>query len=298
MSQTPTLRQLRAFRLVMSMGGMSAAADALNLTQPALSKQIGSLEETLDLRLFQRRRGGPMVPTKEGLAFYKSIEGTLHGLDAIPGIAQEIRQRVRVELRIAATPPLINSRSFMKTLAEYRALAPDVRVSLAARPRIDLEDWVRNGQADISLGLLPTLHPDLTSTTLAVRAAVAVMGLDHPLAQHDKISERDLEGVALALPSLQPLRERIDAILPGLSAEIETSSSIASVALAVTQNCLVLSDPYSPTMYPDGYAKTLPFEPEIELAYGAIWSRNAQTEQIRADFLELAEKHFKVSYET
>ena len=168
-----------------------------------------------------------------------------------------------------------------------------MRVSLAARPRIDLEDWVRNGQADISLGLLPTLHPDLTSTTLAVNSAVAVMSADHPLAQREKIFERDLKGVHLALPSLQPLRERIDAVLPGLSAEIETSSSIANVALAVTQNCVALSDPFSQTMYPDGYARVLPFEPDIELAYGGIWSRNAQTEQIREDFLALAKEHFE-----
>ena len=53
MPQTPTLRQLRAFCFVVSMGGMSTAADALNLTQPALSKQIASLEQMIGLRLFR-----------------------------------------------------------------------------------------------------------------------------------------------------------------------------------------------------------------------------------------------------
>ena len=194
MPQAPSLRQLRAFRHVMSLGGMSAAAEALNLTQPALSKQIALMEETLGFRLFVRRRGGPIAPTQEGLAFFKSIEGTLYGIDAIPDIARDISSRLRTQLRIAGTPPVLNAKAFTGALAAFRARAPDVQVSIIARQRVDLEDWVRNRQADISFGLLPSRYPDLASISLSEVGAVAVLSPTHPLADRDHIEVRDSRG--------------------------------------------------------------------------------------------------------
>ncbi len=292
MARTPSLRQLRAFRKIMSTGGMTAAAEALNLTQPALSKQIASLEDTLKLRLFNRRKGGPMMPTQEGLAFFKSIEGTLYGLDAIPGIAEDLARAVRSELKVVATPPLINSRVFLATLADFRAQVPEAKVSLAARPRIDLEDWVISRQADISLGLLPSRHPDVTDVALLSTYAVAVLPNDHPLADRSSITQDDLTDIHLILPDRQPLREQIDAALPGLRCDIETSSSIASVGLAVSQRALAICDPLSPTMFPPDYARVLPFEPRIPLIYGAIFPRNSKRDPLVDVFMQCLEHHF------
>lgn len=227
-----------------------------------------------------------MRPTPEGLAFFKSIEGTLYGLDAIPGIATEIAHKVRVQLRIAATPPLINSKPFMTALATFRAAVPEVKLSLASMQRIDLEDWVLNRQANVGLGLLPSQHPELSSQTLATTSAVAVMPIDHPLASKPRITREDLDTVALILPARQLLRERIDARLPNLSSEIETSSAIVSTGLAVSQGCVALCDPFSPTMYPEGFARVLPFEPRIELEYGAILPKAGITEPVLAAFLD------------
>jgi len=279
----------------MSLGGVSAAAEALNLTQPALSKQIAVLEETLGIRLFARRRGGPFVPTKEGIAFFKSIEGTLYGLDAIPDIAQGIAQQVRTQLRIAATPPIINSNAFMRALAGFRARSPGVQVSIVARQRVDLEDWVRNRQADLGLGLLPSRYPDLASITLADRHCVAVMSPNHHLAARTTIVTGDLKASALILPSRQPLRDRIDAALPGLTCDIETSSSISCVGLALSQTAMALCDPFSPSMYPDTMVRVLPFEPAIPLSYGALLSRETEAEPLIAAFLEELKENFGTS---
>ena len=257
---------------------MTTAAQVLNLTQPALSKQIALLEETVGIRLFARRRGGPIIPTREGIAFYKSIEGTLYGLDAIPEIAHGIAKKVRSQLRVAATPPLMNSRPFLAALAAFRVRSPDVQISLAARPRVDLEDWVRSRQADISLGLLPSRDTDLVSVELARRQAVAVVSPDHPLARKSRVLANDLDRTTLVLPSRQPLRDRIDEACPGLNGEIETSSSIACVGLALTQDAVAICDPFSPTMYPEGMVRVLPFEPAISVAYGAILWRGAKSE--------------------
>jgi DNA-binding transcriptional LysR family regulator len=277
------------------MGRMSAAADALNLTQPALSKQIALLEETLGLRLFARRRGGPVEPTREGIALYKSIEGTLYGLDAIPDIARDIAQKVRIQLRVAATPLLINCKPFMVALAAFRARMPEVQISLFSRQRVDLEDWVRNRQADVCLGLLPSRYPDLVSRTLAEVHGVAVMSPGHPLAGQNRIRVADLEKTTLVLPSRQPLRDRIDAAFPRLSCDIETSSSITCVGLALSQNAIALCDPFSPTMYPPDLVRTVLFEPELPLSYGAILTRDAESDPLIAALLQELKTSFTAS---
>lgn len=292
MAHPPSLRQLRAFRVIMTAGGMTAAARILNLTQPALSKQIALLEDTLGLQLFVRRRGGPMVPTKEGIAFYKSVEGTLFGLDAIPDIARDILRTGRTQLRIAGTAPLMNSKPFLTGLATFRAKKPDVQISLAARPRIDLEEWLRSRQADISLGLLPSRHTDLTSIELAKRSAVAVLSPGHALAQRPYLEESDLDGTTLILPSRQPLRDRIDQACPGLNCDIETSSSLACVGLALTQNGVAICDPFSPTMHPEDMLRVLPFKPDIPVSYGAILPRGAQSDPAIATLLSALKTSF------
>lgn len=289
----PSLRQLRAFRLVISTGGITAAAEASSLTQPALSKQIAQLEETVGLRLFHRRKGGPMIPTKEGVAFYKSIEGTLFGLDAIPGIAREIGKRADVQLQIAATAPLVNCQPFMTALALFREHHPNIRISLASRQRVDLEDWVRNRQADFALGLLDKVHNDLDGTVLAELGVVAVVPANHSLASKDVVTADDLESLPVILPSRQPLRNRIDAVLPDLSCQIETSSSISCPGLAVSQNAVALCDPLTPTMYPPGFVKSVPFRPAVRLPYGVIQTREA----VREPMVDALLEHLSAQFE-
>lgn len=277
--RVPGLRQLRAYRAVMSLGSITAAAKVLNLSQPALSKQIAILENNLNLTLFDRHRGGPMIPTKEGLAFYQSIEGTLFGLDAIPQIAQEIHSRVRIRMSVAATPPIINSRPFMEALSKFRADHSDVQLALQSRPRVGLEDWVASRQADIALGLLPAMHPELTGHCFADTAVVAVVPTPHPLARLPTLTIDDLEGEDLILPGRQPLRDRIDAQLPNLDCAIESSSALTACNLAAARLGIAVSDPFSPTQLGPDVIKVIPLVPRINIRYGAMTAKGVPSSQ-------------------
>ena len=63
----PSLRQLRTFLAVVQTGGVTAAAQALGLTQPAASQQLRELERAMGLRLLERV-SGRSVPTAAGRA--------------------------------------------------------------------------------------------------------------------------------------------------------------------------------------------------------------------------------------
>jgi DNA-binding transcriptional LysR family regulator len=103
---SPTLDQLRAFLSVARLGGVRRAAQQMNLSQPAVTARIGSLEAVLSTRLFERGSAGVTL-TKSGealLAHAERIEaeleairesvmapGDLHGVLRL-GVAETIAQ--------------------------------------------------------------------------------------------------------------------------------------------------------------------------------------------------------------
>lgn len=296
MSRRVSLRQLLAYRAIMSAGSISVAANDLNLSQPALSKQIAALEEALEIRLFSRRRGGPMIPTRAGVELFKSIEGTISGIDLIPQLAKEISEHSRIRLRVAATPPLLNSAPFMRALTHFRENNPSVRLALEARHRVDIEEWVYSRQVDVALALLPLKNPLLFSRPLLKTRAVVVVSLDNPLAKRAWVTMRDLSASTVILPSRQPLRDQIDACIRGLpdtfNVDIESSSSLTCCRLAAAGLGVAICDPFSPTAFSGSEVRVLKLEPAIELAYGAIMHKNSEVSATTGKLLDEVSHEF------
>lgn len=271
---TVKLRQLRAYQAVMASGSVSAAAEALNLTQPAISKQLAALEQALGLQLFHRRKGGPMTPTREGVAYFKAIESVLDGVGSLQDIARDIAEHARPRLRIAATPPLINSRSLMDSLRHFRAENPTAKLALEPRHRTEIEDWVVSGQVDIALALLPVEHPGLTAVPLIETRAVAVLPKSHILSRAPHLRAADLRGHSLILPSRQPLRMRMEPFLEDaqgrIPVDIESSSAITCCRLVAAGMGVTISDPFSPTAFSSTDIKVVEWRPEVPLTYGAL----------------------------
>src|SRR5260370_33588038 len=70
------VKLLEAFRAVVDSRSVTAAAQALGITQPAVSGQIAKLEESVGFPLFERA-GGRLKPTPEGLLFYAEASRVL-----------------------------------------------------------------------------------------------------------------------------------------------------------------------------------------------------------------------------
>jgi len=285
----PSLRQLRTYRAVMSLGSVAKAAESLNLTQPALSKQITALEQTVNLKLFERRRGGPMTPTREGRLFYKSIESTLFGLDSIAHMARDIAETGNRQLTIVGTPPILNSRPFTEALAATCAQFPNLRCGLELRARIEVESLLISRQADVGFGLMITGYQELQEVVIADSCVMVVMAPSHPLADKPFIKMTDLAGFNIILPSRQPLRDRINAVLPDVSQVFEVSSSLTGCNMAAAGIGVALSDPFSPTSFAPSTLRTIPLKPEIDLTYGALIPATGQ----QNEHLDTLISHFK-----
>lgn len=281
----------------MASGSVTAAADRLNLTQSAISKQLLSLEQQLKIQLFDRRSGSVMVPTRDGVAFYKAIEGTISALNELGTIARDIAQHARQRLRLAATPPLMNSHVVMMALRRFLAAHPDIQVSLEPRHRLDIEDWVAHRQIDAALALLPAANPGLRAVPLINTQAVAVLVRDHPLASHESLDPVLLTGQRIILPSHQPLRTQIEAVLSEqgltLPSALQSASAITCCRLASENFGIAICDPFSPTAFSSKDLVIRRWTPAVGLTYGVLLNPEAKVTETTATFLRLLEEEFR-----
>ena len=96
------LRQIEAFRAVFQTNSMTDGAALMGVTQPAVSRLIRDLEAVVDLRLFERTRGG-LLATPDAVALYREVQRSFSGLDRIADAARNLRQRRTGILTVAAS---------------------------------------------------------------------------------------------------------------------------------------------------------------------------------------------------
>jgi DNA-binding transcriptional LysR family regulator len=195
-SRQPSIRQLRAFRAVARHGSFRAAAEALALTQPAVSAAVRELEQLLGVALFERSTHRVAL-TPMGTALLGEAEAVLHGFDqgvaAMHRAVQRQAQRVRLAVLPSATH-LVAPR-----VARWRKWNPPVEVELRDVLNEELLAALVAGQVDIGVGIALDLPPGIEAVPLREDPLVAVVAASHPLAARRSLRWRELRDEPLAL---------------------------------------------------------------------------------------------------
>src|SRR5438046_10675323 len=95
--------QVEAFLAVGTFGGFRRAADALRLTQPAISARIRALEDSLAVKLFERGKNG-LALSAAGRALRPHAEQLLHAVAQARQAVHDLRPPAGGALQIAAAP--------------------------------------------------------------------------------------------------------------------------------------------------------------------------------------------------
>ncbi|MEK1931977.1 MAG: LysR family transcriptional regulator, partial [Pararhizobium sp.] len=95
-------RQLEIFRAIMREGTITAAANALSVSQPAISKVLLHLESQLGYALFDRI-GGRLVPTMEAHLLYADVDRVFRQMEALNSLARDVGANKIGLLRIGVT---------------------------------------------------------------------------------------------------------------------------------------------------------------------------------------------------
>jgi DNA-binding transcriptional LysR family regulator len=143
------VQRLRVLREVVQRGSFSAAADALDYTQPAISQAVATLEAETGTTLIERDRKG-LRPTAAGAALVEHTEGILARLQAAEDELNAILGVRGGHLRMA-TFPSAGATLMPLAIATFRAAFPDVEMTLAEAEPEDIAPRLRAGEFDIAL---------------------------------------------------------------------------------------------------------------------------------------------------
>ncbi|WP_018294946.1 LysR family transcriptional regulator [Mariprofundus ferrooxydans] len=129
-----TLQQLRLFEAVARLGSFTRAAEAIHLTQPAISIQVKRLEETLGAPLFEQM-GKKIYLTAAGKELYATCRRVFDSLGTFEGKLDELRGEVAGPLNLAAvtTAKYFLPHYLGAFLRRYPKVLPQLKVSNRAR---------------------------------------------------------------------------------------------------------------------------------------------------------------------
>jgi DNA-binding transcriptional LysR family regulator len=144
-----TLQQLRFFNAVMKFGSLSQAAETVNRTQPAVSTGIKTLEEMLDLTLFERV-GGKLVPTAEAHFLLERSLDLINRLNMTEELLTTVRKGTVGDLRVACLPSAAQY-LMPEILANYVADRPEVKISFMTRTSATIHELIASQQYDLGL---------------------------------------------------------------------------------------------------------------------------------------------------
>src|SRR5579859_5199223 len=154
------LTQLMYFQAAAKYEHFTRAAEAVNIAQPALSRQIRNLENELGARLFDRVGRGVKL-TATGRSILPRVERVLADISGIRG---DVRMLSNLEGGTVALGFLhsIGAHLLPSVLAAFRTQHPHVAFTLHEGSRAELEERVRQGELDLAItSPLPASGKDL-----------------------------------------------------------------------------------------------------------------------------------------
>jgi len=197
MRMNVSMRQLRAFLAVAGHRHFRRAADALHLTQPAVSRLIADLESELDVRLFDRTTR-EVVPTEAGRYLEQALGRVLDELDNVLGHARTQADPLRGRVRIAAVPTL-SAGLVPAGIAKCAEEHPSLEIILRDQNQAQVLDAVRGGEVDFGLTVEPATHEEFEAETILRDPFRLVCPAGHPLASRKRIPWTALSGEPLIL---------------------------------------------------------------------------------------------------
>ncbi len=191
------IEQLEYVAEVARLGSFRRAAEALHVSQPALSGAVRNLERELGVDLLERGRHGARV-SDSGRDLLPRILTVLDSVDRLRQSAGERHRSiplVRVGTVNTATVPLL-----APTIREFRELHGSTQVEVIGAQQAQIHRAILDGSFD--LGLVNYLEgddkpPELRSTMLLRGRPVVCMRYDSPLAGRDAVRISDLRAEPL-----------------------------------------------------------------------------------------------------
>lgn len=231
------LRHLQLMVALSETKSLRRAAEELSMTQPAATKALQELEDTVGVSLFVRHARG-MEATVYGEAVMRYARVVFEDLDELREELAAIEAgdigKVRIGAVMAPSPELLT-----QTIVSLKAAHPRLQMTVQIDTSDVLVQALQQDQLDIVIGRIPDTFPaqDLSFETLSEEPLSIVARPDHPAASVPRIRLAALSAYPWIIqPHPSPMRQIIDQtfresrVAPPVST-VETSSILTTLSL-------------------------------------------------------------------
>ncbi|RXT04543.1 LysR family transcriptional regulator [Ammoniphilus sp. CFH 90114] len=295
------LRQLFYFVEVARLKNYTRAAERLKIAQPALSQQIGNLEQELGVKLF-KRTGRGVTLTEPGEQFYIGAERTLAEAQRAKDSVKEFINYPNGKIRIGALESLVQTR-LPSLLVAFGKEYPGIKVFIRENTTEPLLEDLQKGELDLALGhsLDVTYSPHLvrlaaqtgiSSKPLYQDELVLAVAKGHPLERRKIISIGELreesfvsfkEGSGIRSQLLATcLREGFE---PLIAYECASPRTLVAKGLGVSILPRLMAESPGPTI------SILPLDPPLSRWVSVFYIEGRYLSPCTKVFLDFVERH-------
>lgn len=290
------IRVLRYFLTVAREESFSHAAEKLFLSQPTLSRQIKDMEEELGVALFIRTNRN-VILTKEGLRLRKRAQEIVELMDKTQEEFMNLEEEISGDVYIGGGETHL-MREIAKIALSLQEEHPDIRYHLHSGNAEDVSERLDKGLLDFGIVSDPA---DIRKYDFMRIPGHNIWGLlmpkDHPLAERQAVSPKDLEGVPLIISrqNLVPgalstwLGKNIDTMKV-----VGTYNLIFNAALMVEQGlgCAIAFDQLVDTMAVNSLCFR-PLTPRLEMGMNLVWKKYQLFSPAAEAFLNKVQEAFQ-----
>ena len=223
-----TFYQLSYFKKVSETGSVSRAAEELLLTQPAVSKQIRSLEDELGERLFDRI-GKKVFLTRAGELLYSHVERILRSVEEAKTAVKDVSLECSGEL-IIGTSDHISIHRLPTVLKSYITAFPKVDLKLRCHRSETTLEMVNKNLIDLGVITLQKVPHHMVSKSIWNDPMSVVFPKKHPLGALKAVRLRDTIQYGMILPdTATETRKLIDAAYKSKRLNANISMEVAYI---------------------------------------------------------------------
>jgi DNA-binding transcriptional LysR family regulator len=201
-----TLRQLEAFVAVAENGSIAAAAQALHVSQSAVSGAVNGLERVFDAQLTIRRKAHGVTLTAAGRYVLDRAKGLLIEATDLElhagGAGAELRGSLTLGCYLTLAPTVL-----ARLIDHYGERHPLVELDFFDGPQTEVQSRLARGRLDVAIAYDLSLPAGLLRRRLYDAEPSVVLAADHPLAARGEISLADVAAEPMILLDVNPSRE-------------------------------------------------------------------------------------------
>lgn len=242
-----SIRQLQIVHTVAISGSVTSAAQALGISQPAVSMMLRECSREAGFPMFVRKQGR-LQPTAETRVLLAELERVFDGVDRIGRLIEDMGDTNVGSIQIAATATLANN-ILPAAVAAFQQSRPRIQITIRTTDNPGVIQSVVRDEVDLGLALSPLAQHDARAIELCTADLVVVVNPSHPLAERTVVEAADLAPYPLiSFSRSQPLGALVDQVFRQAGTPrrvaIEVNQSSVACALARAGAGVAVIDPF------------------------------------------------------